>query len=182
MNITVVNIDQIHPYDRNPRVNDKAIDAVAASLQEFGFRQPIVVDADNIIIAGHTRWKAAQKLGLKKVPVHVATELTPEQVRAYRIADNRTNEFADWDYQNLNVELDALPIELADVTGFTQGVSFTEIKDINMDVTDIIADTNMKGEVYIVRVKTKREEFARSILAIAEKTKTDQDYVEIMAK
>ena len=87
-------IDDIRPYERNPRINDQAVDAVAASLAEFGFRQPIVVDADGVIIAGHTRWKAAKKLGLAKVPVHVATDLTPEQVRAFRIADNKLHELA----------------------------------------------------------------------------------------
>ncbi len=101
-------IDDIRPYERNPRINDQAVDAVAASLDEFGFRQPIVVDADGVIIAGHTRWKAARKLGLAKVPVHVATDLTPEQVRAYRIADNKLGELADWD-------LEILPIELAEL-------------------------------------------------------------------
>ena len=101
-------IDEIRPYDRNPRQNDQAVDAVAASLQEFGWRQPIVIDADGVIIAGHTRWKAARKLGLAKVPVHVATDLTPEQVRAYRISDNRTNELAEWD-------MEILPIELAEL-------------------------------------------------------------------
>ncbi|HOI56195.1 MAG TPA: DNA modification methylase [Phycisphaerae bacterium] len=101
-------IDDIRPYERNPRINDQAVDAVAASLAEFGFRQPIVVDADGIIIAGHTRWKAARKLGLAKVPVHVATDLTPEQVRAYRIADNKSGELAEWD-------LEILPIELAEL-------------------------------------------------------------------
>lgn len=102
------NIDDVRPYERNPRINDQAVDAVAASLQEFGFRQPIVVDADGVIIAGHTRWKAARKLGLAKVPVHVATDLTPEQVRAYRIGDNKTGELAEWD-------LEILPIELAEL-------------------------------------------------------------------
>jgi ParB-like chromosome segregation protein Spo0J len=101
-------IDDIRPYERNPRINDQAVDAVAASLAEFGFRQPIVVDADGVIIAGHTRWKAAKKLGLAKVPVHVATDLTPEQVRAYRIADNKSGELAEWD-------LEILPIELAEL-------------------------------------------------------------------
>ena len=101
-------IDDIRPYERNPRINDQAVDAVAASLAEFGFRQPIVVDAGGVIIAGHTRWKAARKLGLAKVPVHVATDLTPEQVRAYRIADNKSGELAEWD-------LEILPIELAEL-------------------------------------------------------------------
>lgn len=101
-------IAEVQPYEKNPRLNDDAVDAVAASIREFGFRQPIVVDADGVIICGHTRWKAAQKLGLAKVPVHVATDLTPEQIRAYRIADNKTGELATW-----NTEL--LPLELADL-------------------------------------------------------------------
>jgi len=103
-------IDRLRPYERNPRINDQAVDAVAESLRQFGFRQPIVVDEDGIIIVGHTRWKAAQKLGLAKVPVHVATDLTPEQVRAYRIADNKTGELAEWD-------LSILPIEISELTG-----------------------------------------------------------------
>jgi DNA modification methylase len=101
-------IDDIRPYERNPRVNDQAVDAVAASMAEFGFRQPIVVDEDGVIIVGHTRWKAAQKLGLAKVPVHVATDLTPEQARAYRISDNKTGELADWDLEILPIELNEL--------------------------------------------------------------------------
>ena len=101
-------VDDVRPYDRNPRINDNAVDAVAASLAEFGFRQPIVVDEDDVIIVGHTRWKAAKKLGLAKVPVHIATDLTPEQVRAYRIADNKTGELADWDLEILPIELNEL--------------------------------------------------------------------------
>jgi len=101
-------LDTITPYEGNPRINDDAVDAVAASLTEFGFRQPIVIDADGVIIVGHTRWKAAKKLGLAKVPVHVATDLPPEKVKAYRIADNQTATLAEWD-------LDLLPIELKDL-------------------------------------------------------------------
>jgi len=101
-------IDDIRPYERNPRINDQAVDAVAASLAEFGFRQPIVVDEDGVIIVGHTRWKAAKKLGLDKVPVHVATDLPPEKVRAYRIADNKTGELAEWDLEILPIELNEL--------------------------------------------------------------------------
>ncbi len=88
-------LDDIKPYEHNPRDNDAAVDAVAASIKQFGFRQPIVVDGDGVIVCGHTRWKAAQKLGLEKAPVHVAKELTPEQVRAYRIADNKSAELAE---------------------------------------------------------------------------------------
>ncbi len=101
-------VGNIRPYEQNPRQNDDAVDAVAASIREFGFRQPIVVDAEGVIIVGHTRWKAAKKLGLEFVPVHVATDLTPEQAKAYRLADNRVADLATWDY-------DLLPIELRDL-------------------------------------------------------------------
>jgi len=90
MDIELRRIDQIKPYDKNPRHNDDAVDAVANSITEFGFRQPIVVDGDGVIVVGHTRYKAAQKLGMEEVPVHVATDLTPAQAKAYRIADNQT--------------------------------------------------------------------------------------------
>ena len=108
MKITLTPIDDIKPYDRNPRLNDPAVEAVARSLKEFGFRQPIVVDGEHIIVVGHTRWKAAKQMGLAKVPVHVATDLSAEQIKAYRIADNQTATLAEWDY-------DLLPLELADL-------------------------------------------------------------------
>ncbi len=108
MKIEFRRLSEIKPYPGNPRVNDDAIAAVAASIREFGFRQPIVVDTEGVIVVGHTRWKAAQLLGLAKVPVHVATDLTPEQIRAYRIADNKTNELAEWDFDLLPLELSAL--------------------------------------------------------------------------
>src|SRR6266850_2128956 len=108
MNIELRPINQIKPYDKNPRHNDEAVDAVAASITEFGFRQPIVVDGDGVIVVGHTRYKAAQKLGMEEVPVHVATELTPAQAKAYRIADNQTANIATWDK-------DLLPLELRDL-------------------------------------------------------------------
>ncbi|MBX3356501.1 MAG: ParB N-terminal domain-containing protein [Phycisphaeraceae bacterium] len=108
MKIELRPLTDITPYEANPRINDDAIDAVAASLKQFGFRQPIVVDVDGVIVCGHTRWKAAQKLGLEKAPVHVAKDLTPEQIRAYRIADNKTAELAEWNMDLLAIELDAL--------------------------------------------------------------------------
>ncbi|NLW84516.1 MAG: ParB N-terminal domain-containing protein [Phycisphaerae bacterium] len=115
--IELRDIGSIRPYEKNPRHNDDAVDAVAASLKEFGWRQPIVVDGDGVIVCGHTRYKAALKLGLAKVPVHVARDLTPEQIRGYRIADNQTSTLSDWDY-------DILPIELSELqdAGFDLGV------------------------------------------------------------
>ena len=108
MDITERKIDDIRPYEQNPRINDQAVDAVAASLKEYGWRQPIVVDSAGVIIVGHTRWKAARKLGLKKVPVHVAKDLSPEQIKAYRIADNKSADLAEWDMELLPIELGQL--------------------------------------------------------------------------
>ena len=108
MKIELRNITDIKPYPNNPRVNDAAVDAVAASIREFGFRQPIVVDVDGVIICGHTRYKAALKLGLTQVPVHVAKDLTPAQIQAYRLADNKTAELAEWNYELLPIELSQL--------------------------------------------------------------------------
>ena len=117
-----LNITQIKPYEKNPRKNEKAIDKVAQSIKEFGFKQPIVIDNNNIIIAGHTRYQASIKLGLESVPVIKANDLSDEQVKAYRIADNRVAQEAEWD-------IDLLKMELADLkqidynlleTGFNQ--------------------------------------------------------------
>ena len=98
-------IEEVKPYKNNPRNNDDAVEATANSIREFGWQQPIVVDTDGVIIVGHTRLKAAKKLKLKQVPVTVAENLTDEQVKAYRLADNKTGELADWD-KNLQAELD----------------------------------------------------------------------------
>src|SRR5262245_31338403 len=105
MKIVMRKLSEIRPYANNPRLNDDAVAPVARSIQEFGFRQPIVVDRAGVIIVGHTRYKAALSLGLKTVPVHVATGLTPEQIKAYRIADNQTNRLSDWDSDRLVTEL-----------------------------------------------------------------------------
>lgn len=109
------------PYARNARViPDSAVGKVAASIKEFGFKQPIVVDGEGVVIAGHTRLMAAERLGLEQVPVLVADDLTPAQVKAYRLADNRTGQEATWDYELLGIELEdlaGLDIDLS-LTGF----------------------------------------------------------------
>jgi len=101
-------IESIQPYENNPRLNDASVEAVAASLTAFGWQQPIVVDESDVIIVGHTRYKAAIKLGMTTVPVHVARGLTPDQARAYRIADNQTATLSQWDDDKLTLELIAL--------------------------------------------------------------------------
>lgn len=121
MEVKSVSIDKIKPYENNPRDNEAGVDAVANSIDEFGWQQPIVVDKNNVIIVGHTRYLAAKKLGLKEVPVKVATGLTPEQVKAYRLADNKTGELTDWDMGLLDGELDdILGIDMTDF-GFDFG-------------------------------------------------------------
>ncbi|MBR3231361.1 MAG: ParB N-terminal domain-containing protein [Lachnospiraceae bacterium] len=120
-------LDQIQPYEKNPRKNEAAVDKVAESLREFGWQQPIVTDRDGVIIAGHTRLMAAQRLGLKTAPVVVAEGLSEEQVKAYRLADNKTNEFASWDIGMLNEELfDIGEIDMSlfgfDMGAFTDGL------------------------------------------------------------
>ena len=112
--IKQIPIGKIRPYERNPRRNDASVDAVANSIKEFGFRAPIITDGDMVIIAGHTRWKAAKKLGLKTVPVIVADDLTPQQAEAYRIADNSAGSASTWDYEILAEELAELDYSMSD--------------------------------------------------------------------
>ena len=120
MKIEVRDIAAVVPYARNPRKNEAAVAKVAASLQEFGWRQPIVVDSKGVVIAGHTRLQAAQHLAMARVPVHIATELTAAQVAAYRLADNRTAEEAEWASELLKIELEDLLSQDFDLglTGF----------------------------------------------------------------
>jgi DNA modification methylase len=135
MLVEMRNIADIKPYPRNPRKNDHAVAAVAASLLAFGFRQPLVLDEVSIIVVGETRYKAALKLGMTEVPVHIARGLTPDQLKAYRIADNQTGAIADWDYELLVKELGELQQADfdVDVVGFTpedlQKIFQTEVED-----------------------------------------------------
>jgi len=121
MEITLMAIETITPYARNARkIPQQAVDKVAASIKEFGWRQPVVVDGEGVIVCGHTRWLAAQKLGLRQVPVHTASNLTPAQIKAYRLMDNRSHQETDWDFELLTtelLELRDLDLDL-DLTGF----------------------------------------------------------------
>jgi DNA modification methylase len=121
MQVELRPIATIRPYGQNPRQNDDAVEAVAASLKEFGFRQPLVVDEDGVIVVGHTRYRAALRLGLEMVPVHIAAGLTPAQIKAYRLADNQTATLSRWDEERLPLELIALQQQGFDlkVTGFS---------------------------------------------------------------
>ena len=101
-------IGELKPYERNPRRNDEAVQYVAKSIKDFGFKVPMVIDSNNVIICGHTRYKAAKELGLEEVPCVIADDLTEEQIKAFRLADNKVSEHAKWDYELLNIELEGL--------------------------------------------------------------------------
>lgn len=121
MTIRELKIDELIPYEKNPRKNDGAVDYVAESIKQFGFKVPIVIDKNNTIIAGHTRLKAAKKLGLEVVPCIIADDLTDEQIQAYRLADNKVSEFAEWDFELLNSELlDIVNIDMSDFGFFDE--------------------------------------------------------------
>jgi ParB-like chromosome segregation protein Spo0J len=155
MKIQSTNINDIKPYDRNPRkISNKAIDMVANSIKEFGFQQPIVVDTKNVIVVGHTRYQASIKLNLKKVPV-VVGDFTEQQAKAYRIADNRINEETGWDYNFLQEELNKLldlDVDL-NLTGFTseeldsmfakEEIEITDPIDVGDDENHLLNDVKM---------------------------------------
>lgn len=157
LRVRYVPIGDVRPYEDNPRRNDGAVQAVANSLREFGWKQPIVVDADGTIVVGHTRYKAAQALGMTEVPVVVASDLTPEQCAAYRLADNRVGELAEWDSELLARELDGLAgfdmeqfgfddSDLQMPEAFDEPVPLDEVREVEPD--DSAPDRVRLGEVW----------------------------------
>lgn len=150
MQVQSIKISEVKPYDRNPRKNDDGVEAVANSIKEFGWQQPIVVDKDNVIIVGHTRYKAAKKLGMDKVPVVVADNLSPEQVKAYRLADNKTGELTDWDMGLLDDELaDIADIDMSDF-GFNLDLDDDEAKVQEDDFDEEVPEEpkSKLGQIY----------------------------------
>ena len=151
-NIVYKETKDLIPYANNPRLNDNAVDAVAASIKEFGFKVPIVVDSENVIINGHTRLKAAHKLGLKQVPCIVADDLTPEQVKAFRLADNKTSELAEWDMDKLGIELGEIPD--IDMNAFGFDIEIDDIEEgteVKEDEAPEVKDEESKaklGDIY----------------------------------
>ena len=138
MNVIEKRVKDLKPYEKNPRKNDDAVQYVANSIKEFGFKQPIVIDKDNNIVCGHTRWKACKKLGIQTVPCVVADDLTEEQIKAFRIADNKVSEMAGWDFPMLDAEL--AEIEMLDMADFGfQNTAFDEDT-----ISDLFADAPEK--------------------------------------
>lgn len=138
MDIKEISISQLHEYENNPRNNDGAVDAVAASIEEFGFKVPIIIDSENIIVAGHTRLKAAKKLGLDTVPCIVADDLTPEQIKAFRLADNKTGELAGWDFEKLE-------LEMAELSNFDMSAFGFDMEEFETGISDDVFEESIKS-------------------------------------
>lgn len=142
MNVVERSLIEIHPYEKNPRKNDEAVKYVAESIKQFGFKVPIIVDADGVIVAGHTRYKAAKKLGLKTVPCIIADDLTEEQIKAFRLADNKVSEKAEWDFELLAEEMDDLfDFDLC-------ALGFDDIEE-EPDLDEIESDKEKTGHVIV---------------------------------
>ena len=150
MEIINKKIEELKPYKNNPRNNEKAVDYVANSIKEFGFKVPIIIDKNNEIIAGHTRLLASKELGLKEVPCIIADDLTDEQVKAFRLADNKVSEIAEWDFSLLDEELNnILDIDMSDF-------GFEEIKE-DFEREDLSEKIIEKYEVIIISCKDEED-------------------------
>ena len=152
MQITNKKISELKEYENNPRDNSAAIEAVANSIREFGFKVPIIVDGNNIIIAGHTRYKAAISLGLEEVPCIIASDLTPEQVKAFRLADNKVGEIATWDIEKLKLELEGIDGLDMSLFGFEIDPEIDEVFEDDFDPNDHVPETpfSQLGDLYIL--------------------------------
>ena len=176
MNIIEKNFKDIKPYEKNPRKNDNAVEYVANSIKEFGFQQPIVIDKNGVIVAGHTRYKASKKLGLEKVPCIIADDLTDEQIKAYRLADNKVSEKSEWDFDLLQDELSEIlniDMEMFDFnklgTGsgenpYTQKINIPqyEITGEKPDILELVDDektNNLIEEIKKSNVTKKEKDF-----------------------
>lgn len=150
MEIIYKKTSELIPYENNPRINDHAVKAVANSIKEFGFKNPIVIDKNNVIAAGHTRVKASEQLGIEEVPCIMADDLTDEQIKAFRLADNKTAELADWDFELLNKELAELSETDFDFDMTDFGFDFDDLlsfKDIEFEKSDD-EDIDTDVEIY----------------------------------
>ena len=173
MKLITLKLKDIIPYEKNPRMNENAVDEVAKSIEQYGYRQKIIVDKNHVIIAGHTRKKALEKLGYKEAEVWVADDLTDEQVKAYRIADNKTNDFSIWDNKLLLEELELLkPYEL--YTGFDY-TSFAEAMELDEGNNGVISE-NTDGVYYEVVFKSEDKAKIEKIKELWEGLDDEEDF------
>lgn len=149
MDIVEKKLADIKPYEKNPRKNDNAVNEVANSISSFGFKVPIVIDKDNVIVCGHTRYKASKKLGLEVVPCVIADDLTEEQIKAYRLADNKVSELAEWDIDLLGEELDSIfDIDMSDFGFDLSDDEEEEAEIIEDEVPEEVEPVAKKGDIW----------------------------------
>lgn len=149
LKIVYKKLDDLTPYENNPRLNDGAVDAVAKSIEEFGFKVPIVIDKDGVIVAGHTRLKAAKQLAIDEVPCIIADDLSDEELKAFRLADNKVGELAEWDFDKLEAELKDIDFDMSDF-GFDFNLQKEETEVIEDDFDcELEEETNIKqGDIF----------------------------------
>lgn len=194
MNIVEKRLNELKPYENNPRINDGAVKFVKNSIEEFGFKVPIVIDKNGVIVAGHTRYKASLELGLETVPCVVADDLTDEQVKAFRIADNKTAEKASWDLDALKTEMEELEeIDGIDMRDFGFGdfeiSALTEDMDAEgydnelMDEFSLHSEEMLKKQRVIITYETEEEEaFLKTLFKETEDLKVIYNCRELIGK
>lgn len=157
MEIRMIDVSELIPYENNPRNNHNAVESVANSIKQFGFKVPIVITKDNVIVAGHTRLLASQKLGIEKVPCIVADDLSEQQIKAFRLADNKAGELANWDYINLQQELEQLCDDF-DMSNFGFDLEDNIPLDLSEFETDVVKEKK-EPKKKIVKCPHCNEEF-----------------------
>lgn len=153
LKIVYKKLDDLTPYENNPRLNDGAVDAVAKSIEEFGFKVPIVIDKDGVIVAGHTRLKAAKQLAIDEVPCIIADDLSDEELKAFRLADNKVSELAEWDFDKLEAELKDIDFDMSDF-----GFDFNTIDEKNDKFDDADTEYHDINDKTIIAIEFDTEE------------------------
>ena len=194
MNIVNLKVEELIPYINNPRNNNDAVDKVAASIKEFGFKVPIVIDKDNVVVTGHTRLLASKKLGLQEVPCVIADDLSPAQIKAFRIADNKVSEYAQWDEDMLKVELEELEEMNFDLDSVS--IDFSDF-DMALDLEDTEEGQEQEENIYTKEINIPQyeitgecpkleelvnEEKTKSLIERIEKSDIPNDIKEFLIK
>ena len=170
MYLKTLSLGDIHPYERNPRINDKAVEPVMKSIQKDGYRARIIVDKDGVIIAGHTRYEAMKRLGWTEAEVWIADDMTPEQIADYRIRDNLTADFAEWDFSELEAEIEEKNLDFTMAEFGVSGIDDSENTNRKLDAVATNNPTLMlpKSRIYIFAVSafgTESEVFMQAIVS-----------------
>lgn len=164
MQIVNKKIDEIIPYENNPRINDEAVEYVKKSIKEFGFKVPCVIDKNGTLITGHTRYKASKELGLKEIPCIIADDLTEEQIKAFRLADNKVSDYSIWDNKKLLQELEVIGFDI--FSGFSISDLFEDILDEN---DNEILEENEDGVEYAITFKSQDKDLINRVNEYIEK-------------